>query len=89
MIDEKTLADEESRLRRLTDHYKKDQAVLENMSARIEIIRLARRYLALRESRNFSPGVFGDEWGLRMTGARLTESERIQLDASADRLLEG
>lgn len=53
-----------------------------------EIIRNARRYLALRESGNYSPGAFGDKWGLRMTGAPLTQSERAQLDAAADRLLE-
>jgi phage terminase Nu1 subunit (DNA packaging protein) len=76
MIDEKTLAYEESRLRRLTDHYKKDQAVMENMSARIEIIRLARRYLVLR--RVAVKVHLGGDW-----------IEGDELDADADHLLEG
>ena len=53
----------------------------------MELIRNARRYLALRESRNYGAGM-GDKWGLRMTRAPLTDSEREQLDETADRLLE-
>lgn len=49
--------------------------------------RNARRYLALRESRNHSAGM-GDKWGLRMSAMPLTMTEREQLDAAADRLLE-
>lgn len=77
MIDEKTLAQWEQ------------DAIDAGLLGYAEAFRNARRYLALRESGNYSPGAFGDKWGLRMTGAPLTQSERAQLDAAADRLLEG
>lgn len=77
MIDDKTLSEYEARSLEL------------GCTGNAEILRLARRYLALRESGNFSAShVIGHKWGLRMTGAPLTKSERAQLDAATDRLLE-
>lgn len=51
-----------------------------------ETIHNARRYLALRDSRNYSAGIV-DKWGLRMSAMPLTLNERKQLDEAADRLL--
>lgn len=52
------------------------------------LVRNARRYMALRDSRNYS-GAMGDKWGLRMTAEPLSANEIRELDAAADRLLGG
>lgn len=77
MIDEKTLAEDEAELKRLQHHYRAYPDMTENLAKRAEIIRLARRYLALRDH-----GIYIEE-----QGDVLVYEE--QLDAAADRLLEG
>lgn len=81
-----------------SDDYERDIAELADQEhiafltgdvEKMELIRNARRYLALRESRNFSAASgFANPWGLRMTAAPLKQSEREQLDEAADMLLE-
>jgi hypothetical protein len=77
MIDDKDLAEDEREQKMLADHYANYPDMIGRFKKRIEIIRLARRYLALREN-----GVYIEE-----QGDVLVYEE--QLDAAADRLLEG
>lgn len=77
MIDDKDLAEDEREQRTLADHYANYPDMVGRFKKRIEIIRNARRYLALRKN----CGVF-----MMSDGSGCNKS---CLDAVADRLLEG
>ena len=71
--------------RRNDEAHAKRTAQLAEEQAAME--RDARRYRALRESRNYSAGI-GDKWGLRMTAAPLSDDERMRLDSAADAMID-
>lgn len=78
MIDDKDLAEDEREQRTLADHYANYPDMVGMFKKRIEIIRLARRYLALREH--------GVLMGMPHNLKLVSDGD---LDAAADRLLEG
>lgn len=76
MIDDKDLAEDEREQKMLADHYANYPDMVERFKKRIEIIRNARRYLALREH----------DILLRQEAVVFDVTD---LDAAADRMLEG
>lgn len=77
MIDDKDLAEDEREQKMLADHYANYPDMVGRLKKRIEIIRNARRYLALREH--------GVLMGLPFNMRLVSDDE---LDAAADRMLE-
>lgn len=77
MIDDRDLAEDEREQRTLADHYANYPDMVGRLKKRIEIIRNARRYLALREG------------GVYLENGNFVCLFNNDLDAAADRLLEG
>jgi len=78
MIDDKDLAEDEREQRTLADHYANYPDMVGRFKKRIEIIRNARRYLVLRKH--------GVLMGMPHNLKLVSDGD---LDAAADRLLEG